>query len=79
MMKQEIQVQLNNNIQNIDNIAPKATVETSNNNGNKLTFRDITVTITADKDIRPVAGWNLKDNMNFKQKHLVIFQMLNIV
>ncbi len=50
------------NIQNIDNIAPKATVETSNNNGNKLTFRDITVTITADKDIRPVAGWDLKDN-----------------
>lgn len=50
------------NIQNIDNIAPKATVETSNNNGNKLTFRDITVTITADKDIKPVAGWDLKDN-----------------
>lgn len=49
-------------IQNIDNIVPKATVETSNNNGNKLTFRDITVTITADKDIKPVAGWDLKDN-----------------
>ena len=51
------------NIQNIDNVAPKAIkVETSNNNGNKLTFRDITVTITADKDIKPVAGWDLKDN-----------------
>lgn len=50
------------NIQNIDNIAPKATVESSNNNGNKLTFRDITVTITADKDIKPVVGWDLKDN-----------------
>jgi len=49
-------------IQNIDNIAPTATVQTSNNNGNKLTFRDITVTITADKDIKPVAGWDLKDN-----------------
>lgn len=49
-------------VENIDNIAPKATVETSNNNGNKITFRDITVTITTDEDIKPVAGWDLKDN-----------------
>lgn len=54
--------QIEYNIQNIDNIAPKVTVETSNNNGNKSTFRDITVTITADEDIKPVLGWNLAEN-----------------
>lgn len=48
-------------IENIDKTTPNAIVTTSNNNGNKQTFRDIIVTIMADEDIKEVDGWELKN------------------
>lgn len=53
-----------------------AIVTASNNNGYKKTFRDITVTITANREILPVAGWNLDESKKvltktFGKKELV--------
>ncbi len=43
-------------------------VTTSNNNGHKQTFRDITVTIVANREIMPVDGWNLDETKTILTK-----------
>lgn len=47
------------NPSNEDKTSPIVTIVTSNDNGNKKTFRDIVVTITANEKIQPIEGWEL--------------------
>jgi len=45
-----------------------AVVTASNNNGYKKTFRDITITIVANREILPVEGWNLDETRKILTK-----------
>lgn len=54
-------------INNIDKTAPEATITYSNNNGNALTNKDVTVTLTSNESILTPEGWTrVKDKVYTK-------------
>ncbi len=47
-----------------DSVAPTATLTYSNGNGGSLTQNDVTVTLTANENVKDIAGWNRVNDSN---------------
>lgn len=45
----------------VDHTAPTGTITYSNNNGNQLTNKDVTATLTTDEDVQDISGWTRSD------------------
>ena len=56
-------------VKRIDRVDPEAKVIFSNNNGNALTNKDVTVTLKANESIKNIEGWTRVDDKTFTKEY----------